>query len=148
MLKYTGPGCYRFLNDLEQVIYVGKSKNINRRFDQHFRWKTSHLNKTNAIEETARFEIIKTENNGVALDLEQYIINKYKPKYNTSDKDHNINSKVTSNPEYYESLEKWQLYYKMRDFDKDKIITTRRQNKLALIATFIFFIASILMILR
>lgn len=148
MFRYHGPGCYRLLNDYKETIYVGVAKDIDTRFNQHFRWKNSHLKNTNAIKETAKFEIIKTESNGVALDLEQYLINKYKPKYNKRDKSHNINSKVTSNTERYENLEMWQTYYKIREFDEEKIKLTKKQSIMVILAMYLFFISIIILFLK
>lgn len=44
MMKYKGPGCYRFINEYGKVIYVGSAKNIDRRVHSHFS-KSGHLPK-------------------------------------------------------------------------------------------------------
>lgn len=76
-----------------------------------------------AYTKTAKVEIIKTKSYGQALDLEQYLINEYKPKYNKRDKSHNINSKVVANEEYYRKLENWQLYYELQKLYKENAST-------------------------
>ena len=91
-MKYKGPGCYRFINEYGKVIYAGSAKNIDRRVNSHFS-KSGHLPKE-CYQSVAIVEVTKTESYGKALDLEQYLINKYKPRYNKRDKSHNINSKV------------------------------------------------------
>ena len=137
-IKYKGPGCYRFLDTLENTIYVGSSKNMHTRLNQHFSKKGSNVGKE-AYGKTARVEIIKTDDYATALALEQYLINKYKPKYNKKDKDHNINSKAVANEEYYEKLENWQLYYKLKKLDKEKIDLTKKQDKFAIAVAYVLF---------
>lgn len=119
LTRYRGPGCYRFLDTLENVIYVGSAKNIDRRLCSHFNGKQGHLGRE-VYNQVARVEICKREDYPSALALEQYLINKYKPRYNSKDKAHNINSKVVANPDVYENMEAWEVYYKLRSLDKEK----------------------------
>lgn len=114
MIKYKGPGCYRFINEYGKVIYVGSAKNIDRRIHSHFS-KGGHLPKE-CYQNVAIVEVTKTESYGKALDLEQYLINKYKPHYNKRDKSHNINSIVVKDEEEYDKLEHWRMYYKFKEF--------------------------------
>ena len=114
MMKYKGPGCYRFINEYGKVIYVGSAKNIDRRIHSHFS-KSGHLSKE-CYQSVAIVEVTKTESYGKALDLEQYLINKYKPRYNKRDKSHNINSRVVKDEEEYDKLEHWRIYYKFKEF--------------------------------
>ena len=113
MLKYKGPGCYRFINEYGKVIYAGSAKNIDRRVHSHFS-KSGHLPKE-CYQSVAIVEVTKTESYGKALDLEQYLINKYKPHYNKRDKSHNINSIVVKDEEEYDKLERWRMYYKFKE---------------------------------
>lgn len=94
-----------FLDTSENTIYVGYAKNVHTRLNQHFSKTESNVGKEAYIK-TYRVEIIETDNYATALELEQYLINKYKQKYNKRDKIHNINSKVVKNSEYCEKLEK------------------------------------------
>ena len=144
LLRYKGFGCYRFLDELENTIYVGSSKNIDRRLKSHFVGKQGHLGK-DTYNQVARVEICKCEDYPSALALEQYLINKYKPRYNSKDKDHNINSKVVANNEIYEKLENWHLYYKLQKLDKEKINLTNKQDKSLMLVTYAVFIIAILM---
>ena len=62
--KYTGNGCYRFLDNEAKTIYIGKSKNVHRRiFSQHFKRNGSygHL-PTKCYKDTCKIEIIKWVN--------------------------------------------------------------------------------------
>ena len=145
--KYTGPGCYRFLDNQANTIYIGSSKNIHRRlFSQHF--KRGHLPQE-CYNNTAKIEIIKTKDYATALALEIYLIDKYLPKYNKKDKRKDLfNSTKFDNLEYYQKLERWELYYSFREFDFDKIVMTRKQNKLALAITIVFFFSIITYLLK
>ena len=145
--KYSSFGCYRFLSDEAQTIYVGSSKNIHRRlFSQHF--KKGHLPKE-CYSSTAKVEIIKTKDYASALALEQYLIDKYLPKYNKRDKRKNLFSATKfDNMEYYENLEKWRLYYAFREYNFNKIKTTNTQNTIAIAITILFFFSVIAYMLK
>ena len=143
LTRYRGPGCYRFLDTLENTIYVGSAKNIDRRLRSHFNGKQGHLGRE-VYNQVARVEICKCEDYPSALALEQYLINKYKPRYNSKDKAHNINSKVVANPDTYESMEKWEVYYKLRSLDKEKIDLTKKQDRALVVVAYSMFILLIL----
>lgn len=143
LTRYKGPGCYRFLDTLENIIYVGSAKNIDRRLRSHFNGKQGHLGKE-VYNQVARAEICKCEDYPRALALEQYLINKYKPRYNKKDKDHNISSKVVSNNEFYENIEAWEVYYKLRSLDKEKIDLTKKQDRALVLVAYSMFILLIL----
>ena len=145
--KYESFGCYRFLDNQANTIYIGSSKNIHRRlFSQHF--KRGHLPQE-CYNNTAKIEIIKTKDYATALALEIYLIDKYLPKYNKRDKRKDLfNETKFDNPEYYQKLERWELYYTFREFDFDKIVMTRKQNKLALAITIVFFFSIITYLLK
>ena len=145
--KYESFGCYRFLDNQANTIYIGSSKNIHRRlFSQHF--KKGHL-PSECYNNTAKVEIIKTKDYPTALALEIYLIDKYLPRYNKKDKRKDLfNSTKFDNPEYYQKLERWELYYSFREFDFDKIVMTRKQNKLALAITIVFFFSIITYLLK
>ena len=143
LTRYKGPGCYRFLDTLENIIYVGSAKNIDRRLRSHFNGKQGHLGKE-VYNQVARVEICKCEDYPSALALEQFLINKYKPRYNSKDKAHNINSKVVANPDTYESMEKWEVYYKLRNLDKEKIDLTKKQDRALVLVAYSMFILLIL----
>lgn len=143
LARYKGAGCYRFLDTLENVIYVGSAKNIDRRLCSHFHGKQGHLGRE-VYNQVARVEICKCEDYASALALEQYLINKYKPRYNSRDKDHNINSKVVSNNEFYENIEAWEVYYKLRSLDKEKIDLSKKQDRALVVVAYSMFILLIL----
>ena len=141
-VKYTGSGVYRFIDTLENIIYVGSAKNIDRRIHSHWS-KSGHLPKE-CYDSVARVEILKTESYGKALDYEIYFINRYKPKFNHRDKSHNLNSKVVKNEDEYKHLDnKWKVYWKLRTLDKDKIEANKKNDIIAIAIAYLIFILAI-----
>ena len=144
--KYESFGCYRFLDNEAKTIYIGKSKNVHRRlFSQHFKKNGTygHL-PIQCYKDTCKIEIIKCKDHAQTVALEQYLIDKYLPKYNTSDKRKDLfNATKFENIDYYKQLEKWKLYYTFREYDFNKIQMSKKQNRLAIAITFIFFITVI-----
>lgn len=143
MIRYEGPGCYRFLDTSENIIYVGSAKNIQRRLNSHFGGKQGHLGK-NVYSQVARVEVCKCEDYPTSLALEQVLISKYRPRFNTKDKSSNINYKPTKNMDYYENLESWKTYYKFKEYDKDKIELNKKQDTVVIAISYIVFILVIL----
>lgn len=144
LMRYKGSGCYRFLDELENTIYIGSSKNIDRRLNSHFKGKQGHLGK-DIYNQVARVQICKCEDYPMALAMEQYLINEYKPRYNKKDKSHNMNSKVTKNNEQYKKSEKWELYYKFKKLDKEKINLNKKEDIALACVSYFVFIAAIIM---
>ena len=146
MFKYKGCGCYRFIDEVGKVIYVGSAKNIDRRIHSHFS-KSGHLPK-DCYNSVARIEVLKCESYGKALDNEIYFINSYKPEYNKRDKSRNIDSKVVKNDDEYKYLDsKWKLYYKLKELDIEKIKTTKKEDALVMAISYIVFILVIIKML-
>ena len=144
--KYTGPGCYRFLDNQARTIYIGSAKNIHHRlFSQHFKKNGGHSHlPIECYNSVYKLEIMKTNDYPEALKLEQILIDRYIPKYNKRDK-----RKDLFNQKYKSDIkEKWTLYYTFREFDADKIVMTRKQNKLALAITIVFFFSIITYLLK
>ena len=79
---------YRFLNKDNEVIYVGKAKNLKSRINNH-----NHLPKE-CYQERDHIEYIRFKSEADMNFAERYFIMKLNPKYNTilADKDFNINS--------------------------------------------------------
>ena len=142
-IKYEGPGVYRFLDSQARTIYVGKSKNVHRRlFSQHFKKNKvyGHL-PAECYKSTCKIEIIKCRDHAQAVAMEQYLIDKYIPRFNKSDKRKDIfNKSYFEDQERYEQLEKWKLYYTFREYDFNKIKISKKQNKFGLVASYICFI--------
>ncbi len=80
------PGVYRFYNDKEKVIYVGKAKNLKNRLSSYF--GSNLAQKTyRMVHEAVRVDwtIVKTELEALALEFSW--IKQYHPAYNVQFKD-------------------------------------------------------------
>lgn len=77
------PGVYMMFNDDDEIIYVGKAKNLKKRVRQYF---SNSDNKTEKVVEMVkhikRFEYIIVDNEVESLILESNFIKDKKPKYN------------------------------------------------------------------
>lgn len=75
------PGCYLMKNKDNNIIYVGKAKNLKRRLSSYFRG--SHTGKTaKLVSEIVDFEFIVVSSETEALVLEINLIKENNPKYN------------------------------------------------------------------
>lgn len=79
------PGIYYLKNREEEIIYIGKSKNIRSRVKTHLRnFKTTKG--THIIQEVASIDYLKTSNELMASLFENKEIKHYKPIYNNAQK--------------------------------------------------------------
>jgi excinuclease ABC subunit C len=75
------PGCYLMKNSDNNIIYVGKAKQLKNRVSSYFRGQ--HFGKTaKMISEIKDFEYIVVDSETESLILENNLIKKYSPKYN------------------------------------------------------------------
>ena len=82
------PGVYRFIGFREEILYVGKAKNLKNRLNTYFGDKKYTLAKTKALVRHARqIEFTITDNEQDALLLENSLIKTHQPKYNVMLKD-------------------------------------------------------------
>lgn len=80
---------YRFIDEYENILYVGMTNNLDRRYREHFKSKKNHLirqGKGEVYNKVQRIEYISCKDEYTALQKELYYINLYKPKYNTMSK--------------------------------------------------------------
>ena len=81
------PGCYLFHDENNEIIYIGKAKDLKRRVSSYFQ-KTHHDAKTRRlISHIADIDFIVTSSEVEALLLESTLIKKHQPRYNISLKD-------------------------------------------------------------
>lgn len=82
------PGVYRFIGVREEILYVGKAKNLKNRLNSYFGDKKYTLAKTKALVRNAKhIEFTITENEQDALLLENSLIKTHQPRYNVMLKD-------------------------------------------------------------
>ncbi|MGP6140793.1 excinuclease ABC subunit UvrC [Jeotgalibaca sp. A127] len=75
------PGCYIMRNVDNEIIYIGKAKNLRNRVKSYFQQK--HEGKTALlVADIDHFEFIVTKTNKESLLLEISLIKQYQPKYN------------------------------------------------------------------
>lgn len=79
-----GGGIYRMYDKSNQIIYVGKSQNLNRRLHQHIGKDT---NTAYFIDEVKKFEWLQEPNPIFQTLLEGIFIAYHQPKYNEEVKD-------------------------------------------------------------
>ncbi len=82
------PGVYRFLDESDTILYVGKAKDLRNRLSNYFGDKKQLSHKTRVLTRNAtriEFTIVETEHD--ALLMENTLIKKFQPRYNVSLKD-------------------------------------------------------------
>jgi len=81
------PGVYQYFNLNEEIIYVGKAKNLKKRVSSYFN-KEHEQGKTNVLVKnimSLKYIVVETEED--ALLLENNLIKEYQPRYNVLLKD-------------------------------------------------------------
>ena len=76
------PGVYRMLNLKNEILYVGKAKNLPNRLKSYITEKNHIIRTERMLSQTKKLEITTTSNESEALLLEANLIKKYKPKFN------------------------------------------------------------------
>jgi len=76
------PGVYRMLNDKNEILYVGKAKNLPNRLKSYIAEKNYIIRTERMLSQTKKLEITTTSNESEALLLEANLIKKHKPKFN------------------------------------------------------------------
>ena len=81
------PGVYKFLDEFKNPLYIGKAKSLDKRLASYFR-TSSRSKKINKLFEVAKYiEFSLTNTELESLLHEQFLIKKYKPKFNVQFKD-------------------------------------------------------------
>ena len=75
------PGCYFWLDDKGQIIYIGKAKNLKKRMTSYFNKDVSGKTKI-LVENISSFSFVVCLSEKEALIMESNLIRKHSPKYN------------------------------------------------------------------
>jgi len=78
----TEPGVYRMFNDQDEIIYIGKAKNLKKRLSSYFSLTQKHPKTLALVSHIVRIEVTITHTETEALILEHNFIKQHKPKYN------------------------------------------------------------------
>ena len=82
------PGVYQFFNSSDEIIYVGKAKNLKKRVSSYFTKDHYENNKLKVlISKIERIEYIVVQTESDAFLLENNLIKKHHPRYNVMLKD-------------------------------------------------------------
>ncbi len=81
------PGVYKFFDTSNNIIYVGKAKNLKKRVLSYFNKNHIHHKTKLLVKQINKIENIVVETEMDALLLENSLIKKFKPKYNVLLKD-------------------------------------------------------------
>ena len=76
------PGVYKMLSIDEEILYVGKAKNLPNRLKSYVSEKNHIIRTERMLSQTKKIEITTTSNESEALLLEANLIKKHKPKFN------------------------------------------------------------------
>ena len=76
------PGVYRMYNAQEEVIYVGKAKNLKKRVSSYFRMNVDNAKTRSLVLQIANMDVTVVNSETEAFLLENNFIKKYKPRYN------------------------------------------------------------------
>lgn len=131
---------YKMIDISNQVLYVGKTVNMNRRMKQHFSTK-SHLHGRGLYENVQRIEYLNCKNEYEALQTELYYINYYKPKFNKEAKIADfvaIDNSVNKN---------WKVWKVLKSIPLEQQLLNERYAKYMPLAMGVFFIATVLTLL-
>ncbi len=75
------PGVYQFYNNQDELLYVGKAKNLKKRVQSYFTNNDTHTRKVRVLVskiDDIKYVIVETESD--ALLLENNLIKKYQPR--------------------------------------------------------------------
>ena len=126
---------YKFISDKNQVLYVGKTVNMDARMKNHFS-KKSHLAHTDLYTKVQRIKYITCKSEYEALQKELAYINFYKPRYNSASK-----IKQLIDPP---GNDKWKVYKVIKPITTEQEKTNRNIQKWLPIAMCLFFISIII----
>lgn len=78
----TQPGVYRMLSESNEVLYVGKAYNLQKRLHSYFQKNNLPRKTALLMNQVQRIEVTVTRTENEAFLLENTLIKQYKPRYN------------------------------------------------------------------
>jgi len=97
----NNPGCYLFKNSKDNVIYIGKAKNLKKRIKNYFKNNDLDIKTQTLLKYASNLDFVVTDSEEEALILENTLIKKYQPKYNIRLKDAKSHSYLLLTKEEY-----------------------------------------------
>jgi excinuclease ABC subunit C len=76
------PGVYRMYNIRDEVIYVGKAKNLKKRVSSYFRKTVDSVKTQSLVTHIVKMDVTVVSSETEAFILENNFIKKYRPRYN------------------------------------------------------------------
>lgn len=107
------PGVYQYLNAKDEIIYVGKAKNLKRRVSSYFNKEQQSTKTKVLVKQICDIKYIVVESEQDALLLENSLIKKHQPRYNILLKDDKTYPSICIKNEYFPRV------FKTRNIVKD-----------------------------
>lgn len=82
------PGCYLMRDAADQILYVGKAKDLNKRVRSYYSENLNEPRKPGLLESVARIETVVVGSELEALLLEMQLIRRHSPRYNVQGRYH------------------------------------------------------------
>lgn len=76
------PGVYQMFDADEQIIYIGKARNLKKRLSSYFQKNITSIKTLRLVEQISKIEVIITHSENEALILENNLIKQHRPRYN------------------------------------------------------------------
>src|SRR4051812_36882833 len=81
------PGCYRYYNQQDELLYVGKAKDLRKRVSSYFNKTVDNYKTRRLVSLIHRIDFTVTNNEHDAFLLENSLIKHHQPKFNINLKD-------------------------------------------------------------
>ncbi len=108
-----GPGCYQFIDEKGNIIYVGKAKNLKKRVSSYFTKYQEHPKTRILVRNTRQIKYIVVNSEEDTFLLENNLIKELQPRYNVMLKDDKSYPSIVIKNEFFPRV------YKTRNIVKD-----------------------------